>query len=446
MTIHEESVDEDRRRYDERTPALPDEVKFMSIRTVPNLRYSAWQCLPHVAVSILFLGIVLAKPAWGQVRRPSAKSTSTKQRKRVAKISQDAIRAARALAPAKGISTDLFAAEPLLANPVAIDVDYQGRVFVCETYRQEKGVEDNRNHEDWLEDDLASKSTADRLAMLKKHLGDDLSQYAQKQDRIRLLMDRNRDGRADRSTVFIDGFNDPLDGTGAGVLSRKGNIFYTCIPKLYAFRDDNNDGKAERRTTMFDGFGVRTAYRGHDLHGLAIGPDGRLYFSMGDRGFNVKTAMGRIKNVETGAVLRCELDGKNLEIVATGLRNPQDLAFDDYGNLFTCDNNSDSGDRARWLQIHWGGEYGWRMAYQYFTDRGPYNREHIWEVDHPKTPRGIIPTIANISDVPPAWPTIPGPDCLKPTTAISFFAIFVARPAKAGSVPSRCARMVRLMN
>lgn len=340
-------------------------------------------------------------------QRPTTRTQAT-EKKRVARVSSDAIRAAKALAPAKGITAGLYAAEPLVANPVAIDIDERGRVFVCETYRQDNGVEDNRNHEEWLEDDLASKTTDDRLKMLKKYLKGDISKFTKKQDRIRLLTDRNRDGRADKSTVFIDGFKDPLDGTGASVLARKGNVFYTCIPKLYAFRDDNNDGKAERKTTMFDGFGVRTAYRGHDLHGLVIGPDGRLYFSMGDRGFNVETKTGTIKNVETGAVLRCELDGRNLEIVATGLRNPQDLAFDEYGNLFTCDNNSDSGDRARWLHIHYGGDYGWRMAYQYFSDRGPFNREHMWEVDHAKRPRGIIPPIANIADGPAGLTYYPG--------------------------------------
>lgn len=212
--------------------------------------------------------------------------------RKVKKLPQEAEQAVRQLTLAKGIEAKLFASEPLLANPVAIDIDEQGRVYVCETYRQERGVEDNRQHEAWVEDDLASKSIEDRLALLKKHLNGDLSAVTSHQDRLRLLVDRNDDGRADRSTVFADGFRGALDGTGAGVFARRGNVFYTCIPKLYAFRDEDRDGKADRKSTMFSGFGIRFAYRGHDLHGICQGPDGRLYFSIGDRGFDVKTPQG----------------------------------------------------------------------------------------------------------------------------------------------------------
>jgi quinoprotein glucose dehydrogenase len=53
---------------------------------------------------------------------------------------------------------------------------------------------------------------------------------------------------------------------------------------------------------------------------------------------------------DRGAVLRCERDGSHLEVFASGLRNPQELAFDDFGNLFTGDNNSDA-DSARWVYV-----------------------------------------------------------------------------------------------
>ncbi|HSG69616.1 MAG TPA: PVC-type heme-binding CxxCH protein, partial [Planctomycetaceae bacterium] len=252
-------------------------------------------------------------------------------------------------------------------------------------------------------------------AYFRKHLGDKVNEYTKEQDRIRLLVDTNGDGTLDRDTVFADGFNAIEDGTGAGVLSVDGNVYYACIPKLYLLRDENDDGQADTRETLLDGFGVRVAFRGHDMHGLTIGPDGRLYFSIGDRGYNVLSQEGiRYKRPDTGAVFRCELDGANLEVYAYGLRNPQELAFDDYGNLFTGDNNSDSGDRARWVYVVEGGDSGWRMHYQYLPDRGPWNRERIWypyRYDPETTevqPAYTIPPIANLGDGPSGLTYYPG--------------------------------------
>ncbi len=309
----------------------------------------------------------------------------------------------------EGIQGNLFAAEPMFANAVAFFVDDQGQVFVCETFRQEIGVVDNRGFDDeWVDADLASQSVEDRRKYHLELLGDRVNTFMEQDDQIRLLIDLNQDGVADESFVFANKFNDLVDGTGAGVLAYKGNVYYTCIPSLYVMRDENGDHQADGRAVLHTGFGVRVAFRGHDMHGLVIGPDGRLYFSIGDRGANVDTPNGQLLNVESGSVFRCELDGSQLELFATGLRNPQELAFDNYGNLFTGDNNSDSGDQARWVNVVEGGDSGWRMAYQYLADRGPFNRERIWEPMHEGQPAYIIPPIANISDGPSGLDFYPG--------------------------------------
>ena len=69
-----------------------------------------------------------------------------------------------------GVKADLWAAEPHVANIVSFCFDEKGRCFVAETFRLHHGVTDNRSHMYWLDDDLACRTVADRVAMYKKHL------------------------------------------------------------------------------------------------------------------------------------------------------------------------------------------------------------------------------------------------------------------------------------
>ena len=200
------------------------------------------------------------------------------------------------------ISVTLAAAEPMLANPVAFAFDNQGRLYVCETFRQKRGVEDNRFHGHWLDDDLAAQTVEDRAAYIEKHLGEKAIEYTRHDDRIRLLVDNDRDGIFDDAAVFADGFNQLLAGTGAGVLPFRGNVYYTNIPHLWLLRDTDNDNQADERTALHSGYGVRFAFRGHDMHGLVVGHDGKIYFSIGDRGLNVKTDDRHFVNPSSGAV------------------------------------------------------------------------------------------------------------------------------------------------
>jgi putative heme-binding domain-containing protein len=138
-----------------------------------------------------------------------------------------------------------WAGEDLVANPVAIEVDEKGRVFVAESFRQGKGVDDNRNRYFWLLDDLAAQSVADRLAYIKKWAGKvPLNHYTDNEDRITRLEDTNGDGKADKKTIFSDRYNDYLDGTGAGLLAIDGTVYYTCIPHVWMLPDADAGVKA----------------------------------------------------------------------------------------------------------------------------------------------------------------------------------------------------------
>ena len=340
-----------------------------------------------------------------------ASTTSSAYRPFVAETAQDAELLMKRVRIPQGMQIELFAAEPLLANPVTFTFDDQGRCYVVETFRLHAGVTDNRRHMVWLDDDLACRTVADRVAMYRKHLGAEFDSYAREHDRVRLLTDTDGDGRPDRATVFADGFRDAADGIGAGLLARGRDVWFACIPKLYMLRDEDGDGTAENRRVLHDGYGVHVAFLGHDLHGLCLGPDGRIYFSIGDRGMNVETEGRTLAYPDTGCVLRCEPDGSNLEVYATGLRNPQELAFNELGDLFTGDNNSDSGDRARFVHLVEGGDSGWRIGYQYLTtpvNRGPWNAEKLWFSRHPEQPAYLLPPIANVGDGPSGLAYDPG--------------------------------------
>lgn len=305
----------------------------------------------------------------------------------------------------EGFVVELVAAEPQLANPVAFCIDEQGRFYVCETFRHGDGATDTREHMYWLRDELANTTVQDRVRMFEKYLSPEvLHRFRTYEDRVRLLIDTDGDGKIDRAQVFAGGFNNIADGIGAGVLARRGDVWYTCIPHLWLLRDRDGDGVADERRALYSGFGVHVAFIGHDLHGLVLGPDGRLYFSIGDRGFNVRTPDGRhLFYPHTGAILRCELDGSRLEVFHFGLRNPQELAFNRWGDLFTGDNNSDGGDQARWVHAVFGGNSGWHIGLQYAPEpvpRGIWNYEKLWYLEPENTARYIVPPLAHVASGP----------------------------------------------
>src|SRR5579859_7161098 len=149
---------------------------------------SAW----GVLVSVVFLlGLSLDG---GQAADPKEKEYSPY----VAKASDQAVKAITGFRVPVGMKASLFAAEPLLANPVAFCFDEKGRCYVAETFRLHHGVTDDRGHMDWLDDDLASRTVADRVALYKKHLKDKFSTYETEHDRIRLIEAAKDDGIAER--------------------------------------------------------------------------------------------------------------------------------------------------------------------------------------------------------------------------------------------------------
>lgn len=322
----------------------------------------------------------------------------------IQQASDDAQKQEAKLGLPQGFKADLWAAEPMLGNPVAFDIDEKGRVFVAETFRYRTSVLDIRHYMFMLEDDMACRTTDDRIASIKRNFPKDWQQLEIETEEVRLIEDRNGDGKADFSSAYARDMHTMLDGINSGVLAHDGEVWCTNMPNLWHFSGTTKDGKAEKRESLSFGYGVRFSFTGHDMHGLALGPDGRLYFSFGDRGASVKTRERKtLAFPDEGAVFRCEPDGSHMEMFYHGLRNPQELAFDDRGNLFTGDNDCDQGDRERWVYLVEGGDSGWRVGWQH-PPLGKANNmwlnEKLWEPRQPETPAWVLSPILNIPDGP----------------------------------------------
>ena len=357
-------------------------------------------------------------------------ATSNEDKSAAALASDSPTAALQRFSVAPGLQVDLWASEPLLANPVAFCFDEHGRALVVETYRRRTSVPDIRKNMEWLIPDLALRTVEERIAFMQKANPPEANRLPDKDhadlngdgrydwrdrtvegERIKLLEDRDGDGKADAASVFAEGFNHLETGVAAGVLATAGTVYFTCIPDLWRMRAPAppESGPAEKKEVLLTGFGVHVAYGGHDMHGIKMGPDGRIYWSIADCGAHVTTKEGKtIQAEDMGAVYRANPDGSNVELFAWGLRNPQSLAFNDVGDLFTGDNNADGGDRARWEHVVEGADYGWRIGWQFLPKLGAWNSERLWELDLGKTALSSLPPVGHIGHGPAGIAYYPG--------------------------------------
>lgn len=330
---------------------------------------------------------------------------------------------------ANGTELRLFAKEPFLKNTVAVCVDEQGRVFATSVVRRKAADLDIRQFREWIEKDLSLSTVEEKRAWLRSELNaENADRYKRIKDqnydgtidwqdltvlsdRVIMLEDTDGDGLADRQTTFAEGFNTEVTGVAAGITAWDETIYLTLEPDLHKLKDSTGDRLADTRTSLATGFSVRLAYAGHNFSGPVIGPDGRIYASAPDKGLHVTSQEGKtFANPLSGAIVRCELDGSNFEVYATGLRNVQQAAFDQFGNLFGVDNDGDGGgEKERFLYITEGSDSGWRNNWQY---RGknwcPWMNEGLSIPAHPEQPAYITPPLSNYKDGPTGFAFNPG--------------------------------------
>lgn len=273
---------------------------------------------------------------------------------------------------------------PFVENPGSFGFDRKGRLYVAEVNRFWQGVPDLRGANELIPEDFQAVTVDDRAKLYEKWAARFPADFfTNTADRIIRLEDRDGNGAADHRTLFSDRFHEALDGLGFSVLAEDDAVYFTCIPSVWKLTDKDDDGVADAEEAIATGFGVRVSFIGHDLHGITRGPDGRLYFSVGDRGYHVTTKDGKVlAGSGRGAIFRCESDGSGFEVFCKGLRNPQELAFDESGNLFTFDNTGDIGDLARMVYALEGSDSGWDMRHQ---SAHQYVTALDWEEFHPET-------------------------------------------------------------
>ena len=315
-------------------------------------------------------------------------------------------------------------AHPKMNGPASIDFDPFGRAFINEARRMARGVPDTRGA-GWVTlEDYRLKTVEDRLASYQRNQDKvEMAWYTGTPDRVLRFVDEDGNGVPDSGTVFDDRCKETLDGIGFSLLAERDAVYYTCIPALRKLTDGDEDGHAEQHDRLVEGFGVRACFKGHDLHGVIRGPDGRLYFSVGDRGYSVVDDAGVRKSApQRGAIFRCDDDGTNFEVYAHGLRNPQEIVFDDFGNLFTFDNTGDFGDRARVVYVMDNTDSGWTADYQshhQHANKLDWGNFRLWQATwvgegsfdlySESAPQWIYPPIGHVGNGPSGVVRMTGP-------------------------------------
>jgi hypothetical protein len=135
--------------------------------------------------------------------------------------------------------------------------------------------------------------------------------------------------RGGRPRLFAGGFRDST----LGLAWFRGRLYVSDKGRVTALTDRNGDRRADgRRRVLLDGLPNGL----HQQDAVVPGPDGRLYLGAG----STENAM-RPRDRRTAAILSFRPDGRDLRVVATGLRNPYGLAFDASGVLWATDNGRD---------------------------------------------------------------------------------------------------------
>lgn len=359
---------------------------------------------------------------------------------------------------ADGLTLKLWAVDSLVADPVAIDIDDEGRVYYSRTNRQKAAEFDIRGHQDWEIRSIALSDIEEKRAFLRSELSPERSKenlwlpdlnrdsshdwrdMTVQKEHIYRVEDANGDGIADKSQLVVEDFNDETTDAAGGVMKHGDDLFVAIGPDLWRIKE-NKAGLMDSKTSLSHGYGIHIGFSGHGMSGVELGPDGRIYWQIGDIGFHGKNINGKDYNhSNSGVIVRSNPDGSDFEVFAYGNRNTHEFVFDEYGNLISEDNDGDHpGESERIVYVVEGADIGWRTNWQFGKYRDPENNTYkVWMDEKMYVPRWegqpayILPTIKNYVNGPTGMLYNPG-TALGPDYKNHFFvAEFVGTPTGSG--------------
>lgn len=216
-----------------------------------------------------------------------------------------------------------------------------------------------------------------------------------------MVHDSKKDGVLDSIRVCCDKVK-----SAQGILCLNGEIFVIADGSegtgLYRLSDPDRDGVYEVVRCLLT---YNTTHNEHGPHGLVLGPNGMIYIIAGNHSApavsyadsspyqnpyegdlvtpRYEDPGGHARDVKApaGTIIRTDIEGSVVEIVAGGIRNAYDLAFNAEGELFFHDSDMESDLGTPWYRptqifhVPTGADFGWRSGWarmpEYFIDNVP---------------------------------------------------------------------------
>ncbi len=242
----------------------------------------------------------------------------------------------------EGFKVEVLADAPVVVNPVALTFAPDGTPFVAEW------AVDSVTNSRWFEFKETVRYTdgSTRLVTtMRKFVPDPIKRLA---------------GAAGSYTKSTPVISEELPST---LLWHDGWLYTAGRGTVRRYKQSRPGGGWDVRETIAQGF---CGFHHHQVSGLTIGLDGKLYVTTGDDDNDVEGSDGsRATVLRTGAVFRCNPDGSQMEEFSRGYRNPyRDLCHDAAYNWFHADNDNEDGSKftgCRLMHVAEGVDYGWRL-------------------------------------------------------------------------------------